>query len=217
MSAPTTEEEVRKQLVAMCSARVDLGALSQARWMTLATNWSAKAMPSALRWLQHENARGAHIFIRPAGLHQLSLIDDLTAELREASGQMCPRAEEFFREITALVEREAAEQANRKAAASALSNITIKPPSAFHDNPRYGSDLHRADLAWAIYAASRGFSEQQIRMRFFMPEISQKRTCEPPTRLRRTHCNQSHQDRSADALIVRFARQRLVARRLARL
>jgi hypothetical protein len=88
---------------------------------------------------------------------------------------MCPRAEEFFREITALVEREAAEQANRKAAASALSNITIKPPSAFHDNPRYGSDLHRADLAWAIYAASRGFSEQQIRMRFFMPEISQKK------------------------------------------
>ena len=44
-----------------------------------------------------------------------------------------------------------------------MPEVAIKPPSAFHDDPRYGGDLHRADLAWAIYAASRGFSEQQIR------------------------------------------------------
>jgi hypothetical protein len=34
---------------------------------------------------------------------------------------------------------------------------------AFHDDARYGGDLHRADLAWAIYAASRRLSEQEIR------------------------------------------------------
>ena len=32
----------------------------------------------------------------------------------------------------------------------------------FHTDPRYGRDLHRADMAWALHAASRGLSEQQI-------------------------------------------------------
>jgi hypothetical protein len=83
MNGPNTEAELRQQLAAMGCARVDLGALSQAGWMTLATNWSAKALPSALRWLRRENARGAHIYIRPTRLHQLSLIDDLTADAIE--------------------------------------------------------------------------------------------------------------------------------------
>jgi hypothetical protein len=248
MNAPNTEAEVRQQLAAMACARVDLGALSQSGWMTLATNWSAKALPSALRWLRRENARGAHIFIRPAGLHQLSLIDDLTADaiedmkhagfepsivvetspgnfqawlwhgrileqqpstyvarelarrfggdpssadwrhfgrlagftnqkekrrlpnglapfvkLREASGRTYQKAPEFLREIVALVDRETGERANQRAATTPSPTITIKPLSAFHDDPRYRGDLHRADLAWAIYAASRGFSEQKIR------------------------------------------------------
>ena len=248
MNASLGEAEVRQQLAAMGCARVDLGALSQSGRMTLATNWSTKALPSALRWLRRENARGAHIFIRPAGLHQLSLIDDLTAnaivdmkragfepaiivetspanfqvwirhgrildqkastyaarelarhfggdpssadwrhfgrlagftnqkeerrlpnglapfvKLREASGRTYQKAREFLREMAALVEREMAERANQRAIAAPWSAITIKPPSAFHDDPRYGGDLHRADLAWAIYGASRGFSEQKIR------------------------------------------------------
>jgi hypothetical protein len=31
----------------------------------------------------HENAKGAHIYVRPAGVHGLSLIDDLTSEAIE--------------------------------------------------------------------------------------------------------------------------------------
>jgi hypothetical protein len=247
MSVSIAEAEVLQQLAAMGCARVDLGALSQTGWMTLAKNWSAKALPSAFHWLRRENARGAHIFIRPAGLHQLLLIDDLTADaiedmkragfepailvetsphnfqawlkhgrlldqqtstyaarelarhfggdlssadwrhfgrlagftnqkenrrlpnglapfvkLRESSGRTYQKAEEFLGEITAWVERKAAEQAHRKEAASALSNLPIKPLGSFHVDPRYGGDLHRADLAWAIYAANRGFSAQQI-------------------------------------------------------
>ncbi len=34
--------------------------------------------------------------------------------------------------------------------------------SDFHDDARYGGDLHRADMACALHAASRGLSEQQI-------------------------------------------------------
>jgi hypothetical protein len=39
----------------------------------------------------------------------------------------------------------------------------VRPLSEFHGDPRYAGDLHRADMAWALYAASRGFPEQQIR------------------------------------------------------
>jgi hypothetical protein len=37
----------------------------------------------AIKWLRHENGKGAHIYIRPAGTHSLSLIDDLTADAIE--------------------------------------------------------------------------------------------------------------------------------------
>jgi hypothetical protein len=37
----------------------------------------------AIKWLRHENGKGAHIYIRPAGTHSLSLIDDLSAEVIE--------------------------------------------------------------------------------------------------------------------------------------
>jgi hypothetical protein len=248
MSVPIAEAEVRRQLAAMGCDRVDLGALSQSGRMTLGANCSAKLMLSALRWLRGENARGAHIFIRPAGVHQLSLIDDLSAEaidhmkgtgfepaavvetspanfqawlkhgrildpqtstcaardlarrfggdlsssdwrhfgrlagftnqkqkrrlpnglppfvkLREASGRRYERADDFLREITSLAAREVVEHANHQAVSSAPTNIAFKPPRAFHNDPRYAGDLHRADLAWAVYAASRGFSQQQIR------------------------------------------------------
>jgi hypothetical protein len=32
------------------------------------------------KWLCRENAEGAHIYLRPAGLHALSRVDDLNAE-----------------------------------------------------------------------------------------------------------------------------------------
>jgi hypothetical protein len=80
MSAPITEAEVRQQLSAMGCESVDLGALSQSGRMLLAENCSAALIPSSLRWLRRENARGAHIFIRPSGIHRLSLVDDLTAD-----------------------------------------------------------------------------------------------------------------------------------------
>jgi hypothetical protein len=39
----------------------------------------------------------------------------------------------------------------------------IKPLAEFHDDPRYGGDLHRVDLAWARHAATMGFSASEIR------------------------------------------------------
>jgi hypothetical protein len=42
-------------------------------------------------------------------------------------------------------------------------SIQIRPLAAFHGAPRYEGDLHRADMAWVLHAASHGLSEQQIR------------------------------------------------------
>jgi hypothetical protein len=39
----------------------------------------------------------------------------------------------------------------------------IKPLTEFYDDPRYGGDLHRADLARARHAADMGLSAREIR------------------------------------------------------
>ena len=43
----------------------------------------AVQIEQAIKWLRHENAKGAHIYVRPAGYHALSLIDDVSAETLE--------------------------------------------------------------------------------------------------------------------------------------
>ena len=39
----------------------------------------------------------------------------------------------------------------------------LRSLAEFHDDPRYGGDLHRADLAWARHAAAMGLSASEIR------------------------------------------------------
>jgi hypothetical protein len=48
--------------------------------MILRDGWSGDQTIAALNWLRRENARGAHIFVRPHGVHRLSLTDDLSAD-----------------------------------------------------------------------------------------------------------------------------------------
>jgi hypothetical protein len=48
--------------------------------MILRERWREAEIMEALAWLRHENAAGAQIYVRPAGVHALTLIDDLTAE-----------------------------------------------------------------------------------------------------------------------------------------
>jgi hypothetical protein len=51
--------------------------------MILREGQDAVEIEQAIKCLRHESGNGAHIYIRPAGLHSLSLIDDLTAEVIE--------------------------------------------------------------------------------------------------------------------------------------
>jgi hypothetical protein len=82
-SAVIVERLVRVQLRAMGCERFDVGIKRDAGEMILREGQGALEIEATIKWLRHENAKGAHIYVRPAGLHGLSLIDDLTAEAIE--------------------------------------------------------------------------------------------------------------------------------------
>ena len=81
--AVTVARLVRSQLRAMGCARFDLGVRRDGGEMVLREGQDGFAVAEAVKWLRHENAKGAHVYIRPAGVHSLSLLDDLTAEAIE--------------------------------------------------------------------------------------------------------------------------------------
>ena len=79
-SAVIVERLVRAQLRAMGCERFDLGIRRDAGEMIFREAQGTIEIEEAIKWLRHENAKGAHIYIRPAGTHSLSLIDDLAVE-----------------------------------------------------------------------------------------------------------------------------------------
>ena len=84
-------------------------------------------------------------------------------KLCEHTGEIYRAAPEFLNEITALVQRlkERAQPPVCRTIAKVQSSV--KPLVEFHNDSRYTGDLHRADMAWALHAASRELPEQQIR------------------------------------------------------
>ncbi len=79
-SAVIVERLVRAHLCAMGCERFDLGVRRDAGEMILREAQGTIETEEAIKWLRHENAKDAHIYIRPAGTHSLSLIDDLAVE-----------------------------------------------------------------------------------------------------------------------------------------
>ena len=82
-SAAIVKRLVRVQLRAMGCERFELGIRRDTGEMILREGQGAIEVEGAIKWLRHENAKGAHIYVRPAGLHALSLIDDLSAKAIE--------------------------------------------------------------------------------------------------------------------------------------
>ena len=247
MSASITRIAVANQLAAMRCDHFDIGALLQNARMLLREGWSAGQIDAALSWLRRENARGADIFVRPHGIHALSLVDDLTADavttmkesgfqpalivetspanfhawlnhgrildrslgtqaakelarrfcgdpssadwrhfgrlagftnqkprrrlenglppfarLREWNGRVYDAAEEFLTEIAAHAATLRAQCEARQASQSLIPVGSIRRLAEFHEDSQYCGDLHRADLAWALYAASHRLSEEEI-------------------------------------------------------
>ena len=83
--------------------------------------------------------------------------------LRLYEGRTYAAAREFVEEVKSLAEKAAAERAARTTSQSTSIENSVRALAEFHGDPRYEGDLHRADMAWALYAGSRGLSEEQIR------------------------------------------------------
>src|ERR1700691_5602522 len=80
MSSVVTRSQVRRQLAAMASDYLDIGILRPDGRMLLREAWTVRQIEEAVQRLRRENARGAHIFVRPHGAHALSLVDDLSLD-----------------------------------------------------------------------------------------------------------------------------------------
>jgi hypothetical protein len=78
------------QLEALGAECFDIGVKRFDGTMLLREGWGAKQILKSLLWLRRENLNRGHIYVRPAGVHRLSLIDDLKAD---AIGRM--KAEGF--------------------------------------------------------------------------------------------------------------------------
>src|SRR5260370_31487239 len=77
MSSVISHSQVIRQLAAMACDYFDVGILRPDGRMLLSEAWTARQIEQAIQQVRRENARGAHIFVRPHGVHALSLVDDL--------------------------------------------------------------------------------------------------------------------------------------------
>jgi hypothetical protein len=87
MGASVTETVIRQQLCAMGSGRFEVGVLRKNDRMALRRDQSVEQICRRIKWLRRENARGAHIFVRPEWPHALSLIDDVAPDTLAEMGK----------------------------------------------------------------------------------------------------------------------------------
>jgi hypothetical protein len=80
-----TNEAVTRQLVAMGAGEFEIGlykpeGAGNSEPPMIPRTWDMQAVLKSIPWLRLQNRNGRNIYIRPRGEHNLSLIDDLTAE-----------------------------------------------------------------------------------------------------------------------------------------
>jgi hypothetical protein len=83
--------------------------------------------------------------------------------LFECEGRIYDAAPEFLEKVKSLAEKAVSQHERSRTSGPRLSGNPVQLLTKFHDSLRYAGDLHRADMAWALHAAGRGLSVQQIR------------------------------------------------------
>jgi len=90
-----THDAVERQLTAMGAELFEVGALQRGegnkpQFMLLRT-WDRKSLIESIPWLRYQNWHESHIFVRPKGKSNLTLIDDLkitaVAQMRQEGFQ----------------------------------------------------------------------------------------------------------------------------------
>lgn len=126
--------------------------------------------PGSADWRHFGRLAG---FTNPKPSRQLASGLRPFARLIEANGRVYGRAAAFLAEVRAEMARDAGmpeEISGPKDTPTAAEGIgegaAAAPPlrslEDFHSDPRFGGDLHRADLAWARHAAAMGLSAAEI-------------------------------------------------------
>jgi len=85
MTTTRTQEAVEKQSRAMCAKTFEVGLFdpNAAHGAMLPRVWDTGTLLRSVSWLRLKNAEGRNIYIRPAGEHSLSLIDDASIQVIE--------------------------------------------------------------------------------------------------------------------------------------
>jgi len=73
-------EAVQKQIAALGVTCFEIGIRDAKNGQMMNREWSTDDVVQSLPWLKRMNARGNHIYIRPAGEHGLVMVDDLKPE-----------------------------------------------------------------------------------------------------------------------------------------
>ena len=95
--------------------------------------------------------------------------------LHQCEGRTYTAVREFLEDVKSLAHKASAESSTRKMSRASSDDDSVRSLSDFHADPRYSGDFHRADMAWALHAASRGLPEQQSGTKYCMLAISQKK------------------------------------------
>jgi RepB DNA-primase from phage plasmid len=136
------------QLEALGVECFDIGVKRINGTMILREGWGAKQVLKSLLWLRRENLNRGHIYIRPAGVHGLSLVDDLKAD---AITRMKP---EGF-EPAAVVETSPGNFQAWLKHGEVLDEVTSTRAAKLLAE-RYGGDLGSAD--WRHFGRLAGFT-----------------------------------------------------------
>jgi hypothetical protein len=83
--------------------------------------------------------------------------------LCQCEGRVYDATRVFLKEVNSLADEAAAARAHSTTPRPTSNGNPGRMLAEFHCSARYDGDLHRADMAWALHAASRGLSEQQMR------------------------------------------------------
>jgi hypothetical protein len=150
-----TRIAVERMLGALDSPAYDLGVLSERGMLPGLANLAANEVLARIPLLKAHNARGAHIYIRPAGEHRYTVLDDLSAESVEhlsADGyEPCAMVETSTGNFQAWLK-------HAEVYPAALSTLVAQTLAR-----RYGADPNAAD--WRRFGRLPGFTNPKPKYR----------------------------------------------------
>ncbi len=94
--------------------------------------------------------------------------------LAESTGEVYSEARQFIEKVKTDFEKERAARARQVYSSKRFENSVLKSIESFRANPVYGGDWTRIDLAYALYALSRGVPESEVSIIIGSRDLSHK-------------------------------------------